>query len=859
VAQDSQNEYGVEFGGPVVLPHVYDGHNKWFFYTYYDGYRYTNANTAATYSLFTAPMRAGNFSAAGIAAIYDPNTTVANAQGGFTRAPYPGNMIPANEISPISQYYVNLFPLPNRAGLTNNYLGTSFSRVQDDQGFMKINRSYSRGSFSASYGQELDNSQSPGAFGPTLVGSEGKNEGHRAIVNWDSILSPSLLNHFGASFNRWHLGTFSGGELTFGVGTDINHLAGLDQGPVGASGAASISAGGYTFPSSGTINYITHQNWRLADDFTWHTGAHSFQFGASLDHYSTSGAQNNVDPLGSYTFSPLETALTGSPNTGFAAASFLLGNVDSATWGQEPWETSLMHPKAVYAQDNWKLRPNLTLSYGVRWDYEAPVTEKEDRLSTFNPTLPNPGAGNLPGALEFAGTGPGRSGRDQFANNYYGGIQPRIGVAYNFRKNTVLRAGYTVNTDQADGIAEGLAQQGYYTKATVASLNSGVTPAFNWAIGFPNVPVGPVFSPTIANGASTLYQQPNSARLPMVENWNIGIQQMLPGNVMIDVSYLGMGAHHLGNGKLNYNQLNPAFLALGPLLNQTVGSSAANAAGIFAPYPGFTGSVAQAFVPFPQYQTITLLNDPIGNNGYNALQAKLQKRLSHGLTFLASFNYSKNLTDADGMSTASTLGGAQNYYNIKLEKAVATLDVPLAFIASVTYDLPFGSGKPLRTGSNLVDKYLIGGWKTSEVVTVQNGTPLGITTETTLAAIGAVRANVVAGAALYGQHNRSTFDPAADLYLNKAAFSVPAAFTFGNSPRLFSQLRGFGTISVNAALLKSFALSERVRFTLRPEFFNVLNNVNFSSPTVDIQSTAFGKITAAGSPRLGQVSGTLSW
>jgi hypothetical protein len=859
VAEDDQNEYGVELGGPVVIPHVYDGHNKWFFYTYYDGYRYTNANTAATYSLFTPAMRVGDFSAAGIPVIYDPNTTSANAQGGFTRTPYPGNIIPTSQISPISRYYVNLFPAPNRPGLTNNYLGTSLSRTQDDQGLMKINRAYSRGSFSASYGQEVDTSQSPGAFGPTLVSSVGVNHGHRAIVNWDSSISPTLLNHFGASFNRWHLGTFGGGESTFGVGTNTNKLAGLAQGPVGGSGAAAISAGGYTFPTSGTINFITHQNWRVGDDFTWHTGAHSFQFGGSLDHYSTSGAQNNTNPLGSYTFSPLETGLTGSSNTGFAAASFLLGNVDTATWGQEPWETSLMHPKAVYAQDKWKLRANLTLSYGLRWDYEAPVTDKENRLSTFNPNLPNPGAGNLPGALEFAGTGPGLSGKDQFALNYYKGIQPRIGLAYNFRKNTVLRAGYTINTDEADGIAEGLAQQGYYTKATVASLNSGVTPAFNWAIGFPNVPVGPVFNPTIANGASTQYQQPNSARLPMVENWNFGIQQMLPGNIMIDISYLGMGAHHLGNGKLNYNQLNPIYLSLGPLLNQSIGSAAANAAGIFAPYPGFTGSVAQALVPYPQYQNITLLSDPIGNNGYNALQVKFQKRLSHGLTFLASFNYSKNLTDADGQSTASTLGGAQNYYNSSLEKAVAALDVPLAFIASFTYELPFGTGKPLRTGSNFVDKYVIGGWKTSEVVTVQNGTPLGITTELTLAAIGAVRANVVPGGQLYGQHDRSTFDPAANLYLNKAAFSAPAAFTFGDSPRLFSQLRGFGTISVNAALLKSFAITERVRFTLRPEFFNLLNNVNFSSPTVDVNSTAFGKITAAGSSRMGQVSATLSW
>ena len=141
----------------------------------------------------------------------------------------------------------------------------------------------------------------------------------------------------------------------------------------------------------------------------------------------------------------------------------------------------------------------------------------------------------------------------------------------------------------------------------------------------------------------------------MVENWNIGIQQMLPGSIMIDVSYLGMGAHYLGNGLLNYNQLNPKYLSLGSLLNQPIGSAAANSAGIFAPYQGFTGSVAQALVPYPQYQNITLLSDPIGNNDYNALQVRFQKRFARGLTFLASFNYAKNLTDADGQSSSLTV------------------------------------------------------------------------------------------------------------------------------------------------------------------------------------------------------------
>ena len=148
-------------------------------------------------------------------------------------------------------------------------------------------------------------------------------------------------------------------------------------------------------------------------------------------------------------------------------------------------------------------------------------------------------------------------------------------------------------------------------------------------------------NPTVANDVSTFYMQHNGNRLPMVQNWNIGIQQMFPNNLMIDVSYLGMGAHHLSNGLLNYNQLDPRYLSLGSVLNAQIGSAVATAAGFTAPY-----------------LNITLNANPIGNNTYNAFQMKAQKRFSDGLTFLVSFNYAKNLTDAHGQSSGGYLGGA---------------------------------------------------------------------------------------------------------------------------------------------------------------------------------------------------------
>jgi hypothetical protein len=216
------------------------------------------------------------------------------------------------------------------------------------------------------------------------------------------------------------------------------------------------------------------------------------------------------------------------------------------------------------------------------------------------------------------------------------------------------------------------------------------------------------------------------------------------------------------------------------------------------------------------------------------------------------------VTDAAAQSTAGTLGDSQNYYNVSLKKAVSALDVAVAFIGSYTAGLPFGAGKSLSMGNTFVVNYVIGGWKASGLRTVQDREPPGIPTELSLAAIGAVRASVLSNQ-LYGQPDRATFDPAADFYLNKAAFAPLPSFTFGDAPQLFSQLRGFGTVSWNAASLKTITINEHIAFILRPEFFDIPNNMNFSTSTTDANSLAFGKITAAGSPRLGQVSATVPW
>lgn len=826
---DQQNEFGFDLGGPIK-------HDKAFFYGYYDGYRYQTSNTGTYYSLLTAAMKTGDFSAAGIPAIYDPSTTTSNGSGGFTRQQFSCNgvlnKICPNEISPASAYFASLFPNPTLPGLVNNYVGTTSLSNSFDQFLGKVDYTISPTSrFSFSYNwQRNPEIGFSGVFpecpfgiacGALIVTFHGT----RAIANWYKTFSTSRSNHVIVSFNILDFFMHFGGQQSVTVGNNYNQMAGLTG--VDGSGFAHLSAGAQYLGGGSNINKIAHSVTKLADDYTWERGTHEMQFGVVFQYYATIGVQasGNSSYWGTFSFSPLETDLPGTSSTGFAPASFLVGAVDNGGFGQNPNQAGIMPYLGIYGQDRWKIRPNLTLTYGLHYDYDPPITERQDKITSFDPELPNPGAGGTLGALIYGGSGPGRSGERQFADPWRLGYGPRIGLAYSFRPTTVFRAGYGLMYDNSSEPAEVMNQQGFFAQTIFQSTNSGVTPAFNWNTGFPTILLGGDLVPTFANGGSTEWMPRNGARLPAVENYNVGIQQRLWAGIVVDASYVGTQSHYMYNGNLNPNQLNPSYLSLGNTLESQVGSAQAIAAGVIAPYAGFSGTVAQALTPYPQYQTITFLNDPVGNAHYNALQIRVQRALNQGLsglTMLVAYTREKNISDDNS-------AGAQNFYNLKGEKAVTSYDTPQNLVAGYAYTLPIGKGKLLNIGNSLADK-LLGGWTTSGVVTLQSGEPITVTTLLSLPSIGALLPNVVAGQPLYGTHTRGAFNPnnpSTNKYINIDAFSAPPAFTFGNAPRYFDNLRSFGLKDWDAALVKKFPIYERLSFSLKGEFFNVLNTVNF--------------------------------
>ncbi|HEY0262965.1 MAG TPA: carboxypeptidase regulatory-like domain-containing protein [Granulicella sp.] len=866
--QDHQNEFGFDVGGPIWK-------NRTFFYGYYDGYRYKTSNTGMLYSLLTPAMKTGDFSAPGIPAIYDPSTTVSNGSGGFTRQQFQCNgrlnVICPERLSSVSRYFASLYPNPQTLTLSNNFVGTTTSTTNSDQFLIKIDHTISDSQrISGSYAQMYNPQTSNGPFGVNLSGgTTNPYRGNRAIVNYNTTINANMLNHALGSFDILYFNSHTGGQNNYNSGANLNQMAGLTG--VNQTGFARINVGG-ALTSNGTIgaagtyyvgggsnlNKIAHTVYRLSDEFSWQKGNHQMQFGASYLHYYTIGEQGAYGSgnWGTFQFSPQETGLPGSSSSGFAAASFMLGELDGGGLGQNPSQAMSMPYQGYFAQDKWKILPNLTLTAGLRWDYSSPITDRGDRLANFDPSVTNAAAGNLPGALVFAGFGAGKANRHQFADPWYGGWGPRVGISWAVSSNTVLRAAYGLLYDTNNGPAAKLNQQGYFTQSTLLSTNGGVTPAFNWTTGFPTVKQGPLFDPTFANGSSSSRMTPGGAIQPQVENYTVGIQQRLPGGFVLDAAYVGTQGHHMQIiNVLNLNQMDPKYLSLGNVLSASIGSAQANAAGIRAPYPGFTGNVAQALRPFPQYQTITDTAGPLGNQHYNAFQAKVQKAFTHGYTVLASYTYEKNITNVNTV-------GAQNYYDLHAESAVASFDIPHAFTAAYNWQLPIGKGQKLNIGNATLDK-IFGGWMTSGVLTLKSGTPISVTTETSLPGIGPVLPNVVSGQALLGTNaSRGKFTPSRDRYLNSAAFALPPAFSFGTAPRYFDNARTFGYEDWDVALTKRWAFDKRFNFDLKGEFFNVLNRTNFAGPNADMQSPAFGQVTAIQAnttPRNGQVSGTISW
>jgi hypothetical protein len=674
--------------------------------------------------------------------------------------------------------------------------------------------------------------------------------------NHDYQVTPTILNNFRTGYTRE---------------PQIWARATSDQGLLQKIGLGGVNPPGDIVPR---IQFAdTYQNWsdetknkgkqvnntlQFADTLSVFRGNHSLKFGADMRWQQTNGA-DSAGQQGIFSFNSNETALptaTGRGNSGNPFASFLLGVVDTSSYNGLFVVPGLRYQyKAFFAQDDWKVSRKLTLNIGLRWDLFTPREEHNTNISGFDPSLPNPGAGNLPGAIRFLGEGPGRdNSRKSFADTDYKAFGPRFGFAYQLFKDTVVRGGYGLSYGQGNATGGLRASQqfiyGFNAAPSYASTDAGVTPAFNWDSGFPTTwPKPPFINPTVQNGSNVNMIGKGDGRAPYFQNYQLSVQQALSGRMSIEAAYVGVKGTRLGNGLISINQVDPRYLSLGALLTQSASSAAAQAAGIKIPYAGFTGSVAQALRPYPQYLNISNNSNPNGNSTYHALQMKLTKRLSHGVTVLGAYTWAKSMTDGNIAAGGGPSG--QDFYNRKLEKAIGANDVPHVFALAYTWELPFGKGRRFLN-DNSVASYLLRDWQLSGIQQYQKGKPAQLTANNSLPIFnGTLRPNVVSGQAMTLDHPNPLGDP----WFNKAAFTVPAAFQFGSAARSYTGLRIANYANESFGLMRRIKVGEKLAITLRGEFFNTLNRVVFGAPVANVSAANFGRVTGqSNSPRQGLVA-----
>jgi hypothetical protein len=555
-------------------------------------------------------------------------------------------------------------------------------------------------------------------------------------------------------------------------------------------------------------------------------------------------------------------------------ASFLLGEVGSASAGfySLPSFNPVAKAYGFFAGDTWKASQKLSVTLGLRWDVFTPSVEENDKTSFFDPTGPNPGAGDRLGRLAFAGKGYGAAsyGADAPEKTYYKAFGPRIGLAYAFDQQTVVRAGYGIFFEQAyyPGWNGGIATDGFNEIVTFNSTLGGIQPAFLLQNGLPqNFSKPPFLDSSFLNGQNAPNYRPVDAnRRPYTQQWNFTIERQVGSNVRLTAAYVGNKGTRLLSQINALNALNPALLSLGNRLNDQFVPGQTTLDGVSIPYAGWveqmTGcapTVAQALLPYPQYcGNIYGQNESLGNSTYHALQLTAEKRFSNGLYFLANYTLSKTLTDADYSQSTQGPTYAISPFEGRRQKALSIQDTPNSFLFSTAYELPFGRGKPFLNSRGTLMNFLVAGWQVTGIFRATSGQPLAFRSSYCNVPdqfAAACIPSVLPGASPYAQ-DKGSFNPDLPLF-NVQSFQPVSSFNFyyGDGSRV-SNIRGFGFTNLDFGIIKNFRVGERWAIQIRGEAFNVLNTHSFLNQFVtDIQSPNFGtfngNITAPRNLQLG--------
>ncbi len=859
------NRYGATFSGPVLLPKVYNGRNKTFWVYSFEGLTRPGVERGNTF--FTVPTlgeRRGDFSellrVGSIYQLYDPLTTTPAAGGRFSRQPFAGNLVPQARLDKTAMGLLQYWPESNTQGTNdgrNNYtrLQRSWNEyrshtVKVDHNFNEKHRLFGR------YNQWFQLFTSGQVFENIATGNDRFRYNYGGMVDDVYVLSPSLLNNIRAGFTRMEQSFFplaQGFDMTAaGFNPALQNAIDPQARTFPNIAPAGYQALGTASPTRAFSNYFT-----LSDDLNWTRGKHTMKFGAEYrlyreHNYNFSNMTPSISFTNRWTGGPLDNS-PGAP-IGQGLASFLLGipsdgqvNVnDSSAEQSATW--------AFYIQDDWRITNTLTLNLGLRYDLDSPITERFNRsVSGFDFNTPNPDSARtianyarnplpeLPvsqfkvnGGLLFAGVnGLPRELWTPDKNNF----APRIGMAWNVRKNTVIRAGYGLFYVPLGADRQSVNQSGYSLRTSlVPSTDNGQTYIASLSNPFPsgwfNPPGSSLGLATDAGRGVSFFR--NASVNGYMQRYSFGIQQQLPKDFFLDVSYIANRGSDLGVTR-QYTPIPNSLLSILPTRDQkTIDYLTSQVPNPFYPLPGTnlagtTVARSQLLRPYPHFTSING-SEPLGASWYHSLQMVFERRFRQGYTFQFNYTFSKMIEANDFLNGGDAMP----------KRVISDLDRTHRWALSGIYELPFGPGKPFLTNSNAVVRQLTAGWQLQAVWQANTGAPMGFGNALLLTGIDGVALSGDAQT-LDRWFNTSSFNrnPAEQLASNLQALSTR-----------FSKVRSPGVDTWDISAIKNFSLAEKWKLQFRAEALNAMNHSNLAAPNNSPTNSLFGRITSTvGFPR----------
>lgn len=829
------NQYGATLGGPVKR-------DKTFFFFNWEEVK-QRQQTQTFRSVPTALQRQGDFSQTRdnqnrAVTIYDPFTTVANPNvaGRFIRTPFANNRIPTAMISPVASAVMAFYPQANQAGVAfteaQNFFGQASAPldkkifgIRMDHNFSENRRLFGRYTYDNTFrgaANFYDNIAE-------ITTSDLDFRRDSAVVGWTETLSPSLLLDARVGVNR-----YATPRITRSLGFDVT--------TIGLPAALNSQVQLPVFPrfAPGDVDQIgaasddqliqANDSYTASGAITWIRGAHNIKTGAEYRIYRA----NNSQMCGQIQFYNFGRGFTQGPdpnvaasNSGFGVATFLLGTPSAGQINRCPTISYQVPNLGIYIQDDWKATPRLTLNLGLRYEVEGALTDRFNQISNFDPALSFQANGvNLTGGLTYPGTGNLDRGNREVS---YQDFAPRLGLSYQLFRKTIVRAAYGISYLPTTGVFVRIGQTGFSLQTPMTASVDGVRPFHTLANPFPNgvlMPTGSAQGALTGLGTSVGGNVRNLKR-GYSQQWNFNVQQELPGNVVLELGYMGnRGVSLPANREFAY--LPESALALGSGLQELVTN----------PFAGLisTGPLAQPRVTratllrtHPQFLGASGL-DSWADSIYHAATLRAEKRFSDGLSLIASYTFSKLIDNnlGNGLNGFADGGnnGVQNWDNLAAERAVSTSDLPQRLVLAATYELPFAKTGPA------VYRHIAGGWQINSILTLQSGNVIAVSAPAP--AFGGNRPNVVG--------DPSLDNPTIDRWLNRDAFTAIAPFTFGNAPRNLPRTRTDGMQNIDLSLFKNFAIRERYKLQLRGEFFNFTNTPTFGNPSGNIAAGDFGVI-----------------